>query len=194
MHISAVILAGGRSTRMGRDKAFLNFDGQPLLVRAYSTLRDSGIEAIFISGRPDTDYSLLPCPVLLDREPDRGPLAGLERALDATTAPLLFVLAVDLRKMTAEFVRKLASCCTPHTGALPYLAGHIEPLAAIYPKACHSIARAHLLQGRLAVRDFGQASLRAQLLAPFPVSATDAACFENWNTPADVPTSHVRAP
>src|SRR5580765_4688037 len=96
MNLSAVILAGGESRRMGKDKGWLEVDGQPLLARALSTLRDSGINEILISGRAGIDYSSLHYPVLLDLEPGCGPLSGIERALEAARAPLLLVLAVDL--------------------------------------------------------------------------------------------------
>src|SRR5215471_18172273 len=100
MNLSAVILAGGESSRMGRDKAWVELDGQPLLEHALMTVRSSGISEIFISGRAGTDYSRLRCPVLLDRESGSGPLAGIERALETTQAALTLVLAVDLPRMT----------------------------------------------------------------------------------------------
>ena len=76
MNLSAVILAGGESRRMGQDKAWLEVGGQSLLARAVSTVRDSGIKEILISGRPGADYSTLRRPVLLDLEPGYGPLSG----------------------------------------------------------------------------------------------------------------------
>jgi molybdenum cofactor guanylyltransferase len=185
MNLSAVILAGGESRRMGKDKAWLQVGGQSLLVRALSTIRDSGIEEILISGRVGADYSTLGCPVLFDREPGCGPLSGIERALDATSAPLLLVLAVDLPNMTSRFLRKLAGRCDPLTGAVPKLTGQLEPLAAIYPKRCRFIALDCLLKGRGAARDFADACLRERAVRTFAVSNTDIGCFDNWNSPAD---------
>ena len=186
MNLSAVILAGGQSTRMGRDKAWVELAGRPLIARALSTLRTSGIEEIYISGRAAADYSALRCPVLLDRESGSGPLAGIERALDTTAAPLVLVLAVDLPHMTAAFFRKLAGRCGPLAGVVPELNGELEPLAAIYPKRCHSIALGCMLKRRLAAGDFAGACLRERAVRAFPVVPGDAACFKNWNTPADV--------
>jgi molybdopterin-guanine dinucleotide biosynthesis protein A len=192
MNLSAVILAGGESRRMGKDKAWLEVDGQPLLARALSTLRDSGIDEILISGRAGIDYSAMQCPVLLDLEPGCGPLAGIERALEAARAPLLLVLAVDLPNMTAALVRKLAGHCDPLTGAVPKLRGQLEPLAAIYPKRCRFIALDCLLKCRRAARDFADACLREHAVRTFAVPRTDIGCFENWNSPADVMTSDAR--
>ena len=186
MNLSAVILAGGESRRMGRDKAWLEMGGQPLIRRALSTVRDAGIQGIVISGRAGADYSSLGCPVLFDLEPGCGPLGGIERALSAATAPLVLVLAVDLPGVTAAFLRKLAAHCDPLTGAVPKLRGEIEPLAAIYPKRCHVIARDCLLKFRHAARDFAEACQRERAVRTFAVSGTDAMCFDNWNSPADV--------
>ncbi len=186
MNISAVILAGGASSRMGRDKAWLEIGGQPLITRALCTVRDSGVTEIFISGRAGADYSALRCPVLLDRVPGSGPLAGIERALDATQASLLLVLAVDLPSMTAAFLRKLAARCDRFTGVIPKLRGQLEPLAAIYPIRCRSIAQECLAKCRPAARDFADACLRERAVRAFFVPRTDAGCFENWNTPSDM--------
>ena len=192
MNFGAVILAGGESRRMGRDKAWLELDGRPLIARALSTIRASGIEEIFVSGRAGGDYSAVSCPVLLDREPGRGPLAGIERALEAVCNPLLLVLAVDLPHMTAAFLRKLAGRCDPLTGVIPKWKGEWEPLAAIYPKRCRFIARDCLLKCRLSARDFAAACLQERAVRPLAVSPADAACLDNWNVPADVSASRPK--
>lgn len=192
MNLCAVILAGGESRRMGRDKAWLDVGGQSLLTRALSTVRDSGIEEVLISGRAGVDYSPLRCPVLFDLEPGCGPLSGIERALEAASAPLLLVLAVDLPNMTAAFLRKLAGRCDPLTGAVPKLSGQLEPLAAIYPKRCRFIALDCLLRCRRAARNFADACLREHAVRTFAVARTDIGCFENWNKPSDVSVSRPK--
>ncbi len=186
MKLSAVILAGGESRRMGRDKAWVETGGQPLVVRALSTIRDAGIEEVFISGRAGSDYSGLGCAVIFDREPGSGPVAGIERALEAATAPLTLVLAVDMPRMTAGFLRKLSQHCGHLTGVIPKLAGHLEPLAAIYPQRCGCIARNCQLKGQRAARGFAEACLRERAIETFVVPPADAICFDNWNRPSDL--------
>ncbi len=190
MNLGAVVLAGGQSRRMGCDKAWLEVDGQPLIARTLSAIRESGIEEIFISGRAGVDYSALDSSVLLDRNPNNGPLGGIERALESVNATLLLVLAVDLPNMTVAFIRRLAAQSDSFTGVVPQLNGELEPLAAIYPKACHAIARDCLRQSRLSARDFAKACLREKLVREFPVVEADAACFHNWNTPSDLDGAH----
>ena len=80
---------------MGCDKAFLEIDGKPLLARQIAVAREAGARDVFISGRADTDYSSFDGLVLQDQFENAGPLAGIERALNALSTPLLLVLAVD---------------------------------------------------------------------------------------------------
>jgi molybdopterin-guanine dinucleotide biosynthesis protein A len=188
MNLGAVILAGGESSRMGRDKAWVELEGQPLIARALGTVRSSGISEIFISGRAGADYSMLRCNVLLDRESGLGPIAGIERALDTAQSSLLLVLAVDLPRMTAAFLRKLADSCDPLTGVVPKLRGQLEPLAAIYPRRCRFIAQDCLLKCHRAARDFAEACLRERAVRAFPVPRNDIECFDNWNSPSDTTT------
>jgi molybdopterin-guanine dinucleotide biosynthesis protein A len=187
MNLSALILAGGESRRMGRDKAWLEQEGTPLISRAIATVREAGVEEVFISGREGVDYSALHLPVLHDLEHGFGPLGGIERGLRATTTPLLLVLAVDLAQMTPAFLKLLADRCDDLTGAVPKLHGHLEPLAAIYPRRCHAIAADFIAQSRYAARDFAEACHREHAARIFPVPAASAGCFANWNAPADVP-------
>jgi molybdenum cofactor guanylyltransferase len=186
MNLAAVILAGGESRRMGRDKAWLPFGGRPLIVHALATVRDAGIKEVFVSGRVGTDYSELKCPVLYDRQTGCGPLGGIERALDAATAPLLLALAVDLPRMSAAFLRQLATRTDSLTGVVPEVRDQLEPLAAVYPKRCGAIAQNCLRQGRYAARGFANACLRQRAVRTFTASRADAIYFENWNTRWDV--------
>lgn len=186
MDISAVILAGGESRRMGRSKAWLELDGKPLLLVAVEKVRATGIREIFISGHVGEGYPAWNCPVLFDRAPGFGPLGGIERGLEECTAPLLLVLPVDLPFMTSDFLLKLVENCNPLTGTVPKLRGQWEPLVAIYPKRCHPLAREALTKERHAARDFASACWQERAVRVLRVSAADARCFANWNTPQDV--------
>ncbi len=192
IQLSAVILAAGESSRMGRDKAWVELDGRALLPRAVATVRAAGIGEIFVSGREDGDYSGLDCPVLHDARPGCGPLAGIVEGLRAAGNPLLLVLAVDLPGMTSAFLRKLAARCDARTGAVPELSDRLEPLAAIYPRRCQVIAADLLRKGRRAARAFAEACRRERAIRAFSVPASDAACFVNCNTPADLAAARAR--
>ncbi len=185
MNFSAVILAGGRSSRMGRDKAWLEIGGQTLLARQIGVMREIGAAEIFISGRTDVDYSAFGGRVLQDKFPDAGPLAGIERALGAAKFPLLLALAVDLPEMTAEFLRALAADCSGTSGAIPRANGNIEPLAAFYPKAPHSLAESQLHAGNNAAATFAEHCVQTGLARFVELDHAEAVYFTNWNSPAD---------
>ena len=187
MSFSAVILAGGQSSRMGRDKAFLEIGGQTLLARQIETARAAGATEVFISGRDEVDYSAFNCRVLKDNFPAAGPLAGTEAALAAATNPLLLVLAVDLPAMTTEFLQRLRAGCAKNIGAIPRVNETLEPLAAFYPKAAHTNAEKMLAEKKFAVKDFAGGCVQAGLAVFIAFSATDSVHFKNCNLPADLP-------
>jgi molybdopterin-guanine dinucleotide biosynthesis protein A len=186
MLFSAVILAGGKSRRMGRDKAWLEVEGQPLIRRQIELARSVGAAEVFISGRADCDYSALDCPVLRDAFPNAGPLAGIERALQAANSALVLVLAVDLPRLTTPVLRDLLSHCTPQAGAIPRIEEQIEPLAAFYPRAAHNLAVARLSEGNNAVRDFAGDCVSKQLAVFRDMPSETATGFSNWNSPGDL--------
>jgi len=183
---SAVILAGGNSSRMGRDKAWLEVDGQRLLARQLDRVRAAGAAEVFISGRADTNYSEFSGQVVRDQFAGAGPLAGIERALAATTSPLLLVLAVDLAAMGADFLRRLMARCPPQVGVVPRVNGRLEPLAAIYPKSAHALARAQLENGKFAVRDFAERCGQLGFSRFIELPARESPHFANWNSPAEL--------
>jgi molybdopterin-guanine dinucleotide biosynthesis protein A len=185
--LSTVILAGGESRRMGRDKAWLELDGQTLLALAVEKVCQLGVQEIFISGRLGGDYSAVKYPVLFDLEPGFGPLGGIERGLHECNSPLLLVLAVDLPRMTTGFLKTLVAHCDPLTGVVPKLNGRLEPLAAIYPKRSHFIASSFISRSRRVACEFAEACLDERAVRTFKVARNDAACFSNWNRPADIP-------
>jgi molybdenum cofactor guanylyltransferase len=184
--LSAVILAGGQSCRMGCDKAWIKLGGQPLMALALDKVRELGVTEVFISGRPGGDYSSFGCPVLLDLEPGLGPLSGIERGLYSCPTPLLLVLAVDLPQMTPGFLRELRARSNNGLGVVPQLGDQFEPLAAIYPKRCHRLASERILHGSRAVRDFTAACLQEKAIKRWRVPPSQTSCLANWNRPEDV--------
>jgi molybdopterin-guanine dinucleotide biosynthesis protein A len=139
MTFSALILAGGKSSRMGCDEALLPFGQESLLERQIRLAREAGAIEVFVSGRGGLDYSRFGCHVLKDQFRDGGPLAGIERGLTSISTPMLLVLAVDLPLMCSECLHRILPNY-PNWGAIPIAAGQIEPLAAFYPKRARPLA------------------------------------------------------
>lgn len=178
---SAALIAGGKSTRMGRDKAALILRGRPLWRHQLDTLAATGPDTLFVAGDctaiPDGEAILFP-----DEWPDSGPLGGIATALAHTTAPWLLVLAVDMPRVNAGFLARLiAHAEMTGRGAVPMLDDQWEPLAAVYPVTAFPIARQTLTDRRLALRHF----IEAAQLAAFPVAESERGLFANVNTQED---------
>jgi molybdenum cofactor guanylyltransferase len=134
MTLAAVLLAGGESRRMGKDKAAIVFRGQPLWRRQIELLRSLRPEKIYVSVRKEPTWLPPETELLLDEPPFRGPLSGLTRALASMQTSHIAVLAVDMPFMTSEQMRVLWDLVTIGCGVLPRIADRAEPLAAIYPR------------------------------------------------------------
>jgi molybdopterin-guanine dinucleotide biosynthesis protein A len=189
MNFSVVILAGGKSSRMGRDKAWLEHRGQPLIARQIETVRQLQPAAIFISARTTVDCAGLGCPVLLDNFPGQGPLAGIDKALEVMLSPMLLVLAVDMPHVTSVVLGDLAAYGREDAGAIPRFAGRIEPLAAFYPKAAQRTLQALLTQGLNTATRFAETCVKLGLARFCDLPQSQRTAFANWNSPADLPAS-----
>jgi len=186
MNHSAVILAGGKSTRMGSDKAWLEVRGQSMLEGQIGLVRATGAEEVFVSGRTETDYSAFGCPVLHDDFHGAGPLAGIERALANTKSSRVLVLAVDLPELSASFLRMLAINGPQAMGAIPRMNGKIEPLAAIYPKNAWHLAVELLHADVNSVSIFAERCVQTGIASFVDLPASEVVRFTNWNSPADI--------
>jgi molybdopterin-guanine dinucleotide biosynthesis protein A len=187
MTLSAVILAGGKSSRMGRDKAFLEFEGRTLLERQIILAREIGAKEIFIAGRPDANYAGFDCLILNDKFQNAGPLAGIERALDSASTTHLLVLAVDLPGLHLNFLRRLLSACRENLGAIPRIASQIEPLAAVYSATAKPLAEKLLQDRNHRVTSFAEQCAESNLAQFVSCNENERELFANWNSPEDVP-------
>ena len=185
---SAAILAGGRSTRMGRDKAFLPMppDGAPLIARHATLLRSLGTDDLLISGHAGVDYGVANARVVTDSVTDCGPLGGLATLLAAARHPRVVVIAVDLPHMTAAYLNKILAACNNCTGVVPLGPSGYEPLVAVYPKSFQAVIQAALAAGRLSLQPLIQAAVTDSILLPLPIAESERTLFTNWNTPADL--------
>jgi len=133
MTFSAVLLAGGESRRMGRDKATIEIEGRPLWKRQLELLYSLGPEQVFVSVRTRPEWLSDNGELLLDDPPSRGPLSGLTKALSAMRTTHLVALAVDMPFMNGEQMVELLTSAIAGCGVVPIVGERAEPLAAIYP-------------------------------------------------------------
>jgi molybdenum cofactor guanylyltransferase len=186
MNLSAVLLAGGESRRMGQDKATLLFRGKPLWQIQLATLRRLQPAKIFLSARTDPPWRPLDVQFVADTPPSRGPLSGLSAALEQIRTSHLLALAIDMPFMTDRYLRTLCGLIAPGCGVVPMVGDRAEPLAAIYPaQAVVDLTRE--LQGN----DFSLQNLTRRLAAAghlrvAAVPQTERKLFRNLNRAADL--------
>ena len=124
---SLVILAGGRSTRMGRDKAALPVGDTTLLAWMVRRLGPEFAETI-VAGAPAPGGAR----EARDRRADAGPLAGIEAGLLAARSPLAFIVACDIPRASARLAAVLLARCAGHDAVVPRVAGRTQPTCAAY--------------------------------------------------------------
>lgn len=146
---TAVILVGGGSRRMGRNKAFLDIDGQPFLERQIDVLKKSFSEILISASCPD-EYTRFNLPVITDIYPRRGPLAGIYTGLINSSSLYTFILACDMPFVETGLIRHMETftgkgeeggaydVIVPHNGA------RYEPLHAFYSKGCIPPIKEHI--------------------------------------------------
>ncbi|MEI9896853.1 MAG: molybdenum cofactor guanylyltransferase [Chthoniobacter sp.] len=184
---SAVLLAGGKSTRMGRDKAALLVEGQPLWQRQVATLTALQPREIFVSGRPAGPYAGSDVEVIPDLHPDCGPLSGLEAACSRMQTPWLCVLAVDLPWMTSAFLERLLKMALADgRGVVAQNGEYFEPLAAVYPRAMLELIGEQLQQTDHSMQRLIRRARELDLVVPYALAGAERQLFRNLNTPADL--------
>jgi molybdenum cofactor guanylyltransferase len=189
MKISAVLLAGGESRRMGKDKATLLFRGRPLWQIQLKLLRTLEPVEILVSARKDPPWRPSDMQFVPDDPPSRGPLSGLTAALARIQTGHLLALAVDLPFMSEDYLREISNEIEPGCGVLPMIGDRAEPIAAIYPPDAHvDLVRA------LSGTEFSLQSLTKKLVKVGKLRALNVAkekemLFRNLNDPADLSSS-----
>ena len=189
-NFSAVVLAGGRSTRMGRDKALLEVDGEPLWRRQRNLLIAAGAIEIFLSARPGQSWAREAggfTTLVYDALAHGGPLVGITAGLERSSQPWLAVLAVDMPEMTAAWFRGLLAACRPGVGVVARNQGHLEPLAAIYPREFIPLAWAALARGNYALQPLLAQAVAEGVMLEHPCAEADRGLFRNWNAPTTKP-------
>jgi len=185
MTLTAVLLAGGESRRMGRDKATIVLRGEPLWQRQIGLLRDLQPEKIFVSVRKEPPWLPIETELLLDEPPFRGPLGGLTRALASITTSHLVALAVDMPFMTSEQMRVVWGHATIGCGVLPMIGDRAEPLAAIYPREAGGDFATALASDDFSLQHLSRNLVQLDKLRIFEVPQRDAGLFRSVNEPDD---------
>jgi molybdopterin-guanine dinucleotide biosynthesis protein A len=173
LRFAAALIAGGQSSRMGRDKAWLDWRGEALWQHQLGKLMELDPAKLLLSCREEQKLH-------------SGPLPALARCLDHAQLPVL-ALAVDMPHVTVALLRELLDLSIGTTfGVVFHGADGYEPLCALYPPAALPLLRGSLARGNLRMQAFVQDAVDAGLLRVIPLSKGREAHFISLNTPADL--------
>jgi FdhD protein len=190
--VTGVILAGGASSRMGRNKALLEVDGSPIIARTYQTLARLFHEVIVVTNSPQ-DYDFLPCRKVPDIFLGYGSIAGLHSALAHSSTSHSFVAACDMPFLDATIIRHL--CDTQKEGydaVIPFSEGGQEPLHAVYSSACTDVFENAIQNGERKILDIlNRVNIRQIPYEEVRRIGGQTTSFLNVNTPEEYERARI---
>lgn len=151
--ITGVILAGGRSSRFGENKALVKFQGIPLIDRVINVMSPLFSDLLIVTNTPEL-YAARNLPVVADTEPYQGPLGGIFTALRHTSNDRVFVVGCDMPLLQPSIINQVIQAAGDADVAIPIHDGVREYLMALYsrrllPEMCHA-----LREGRRSLKEF----------------------------------------
>jgi len=186
-NITGVILAGGKNTRMGANKAFLEIDGERLIDKTLSIYRQIFAEIIIVTNDPLSYIEFADAAVVTDIYKGKGPLGGIYTGLFYSNHPYAFISACDMPYLNKDFIDYLVSQTGKHDVIVPELTEGYQPLHAIYSRSCLPNIKRLLMLDKLKItgfyRDMRLLSVPEEQIQPFNA---DGRLFHNLNTPKDL--------
>ncbi len=184
--MTGVILAGGRSSRMGKNKAFLEIEGERLIDRTVRLFRGLFSEILLVTNDP-LAYLDLEAVLATDIFPGKGALGGLYTGLFFARHPQAFVTACDMPFLQGDFISHLLAQAPGYDIVIPEAGGGLQPLHAVYDRRCLPAIRACLDRNRLKISGFYR-GLRIRTIGEGEAQAydPDGRMFWNINGPKDL--------
>ena len=195
--ISAIVLAGGVSRRLGRDKAVESIGGQPLISRVIGRLASMSQQTVVVVN-DQSRASVLPLPetatVAVDRYPGKGSLGGIFTGLLASEHPWGLVVACDMPFLSTGLLTHMLSLREGFDAVVPLLEGRPETTHAVYAKSCLPIIERRLQADDLKIANFFD-EVRVKFVPQDDVERLDPdhLSFFNINTQEDLDRALVLA-
>lgn len=181
MTLDGLLLVGGKSRRMGTDKAQLIVEGEPLWQRGYRLLQTSGCGQRFVAAPQLPGW--LPDTTDWVEDPGEGPLRAIISTLQVSNADHLLVLAVDLPAMSRVVLDKLVAQRRPGKSLIPQRGRWFEGLAALYSSNIRSRAESCAHSEDRSMQHLVRQLLGADLADLYHIPEEEHEAFTNWNTP-----------
>ncbi len=177
---TAIILAGGKSTRMGEDKGLMLYQGKPMMEHVIDAVLPL-TNRILISSNSDA-YKQFNYPIFTDKILDKGPLGGIVTALAHSQSEINWILSCDSPLITTAMLQILIDQLGEYDAVVPQTGEKIHPLIAVYRKSILNRLEEHVALNRLRMRDV----LDGLNVNYFNVSSKDHVYFRNFNSKADL--------
>jgi molybdopterin-guanine dinucleotide biosynthesis protein A/molybdopterin converting factor small subunit len=185
----AIILAGGKSSRMGRPKALLPFDGEPLITHVVRRLAGAFAEVVVVAA-PSQELPQLPVTVAHDDVAYQGPVSGIYHGLRAAAREVCFVTSCDAPFLDLSLIAHLASRMAGHDVVVPFWQNRFQPLHALYRRGVAPLLREQLERGELRPISLYDRTRTCKIseeeLRPFD---PEGLSFLNMNSPAEYETA-----
>ena len=184
--MTGVILSGGKSTRMGTNKAFLEIEGKRLIDRITSMFRDMFREVILVTNSP-LDYLDQDCIIASDIFKNKGALGGIYTGLFYASYDHVFVSACDMPFLNRSFIEHMIKCADRYDIVVPKPPDGLQPLHAIYSKRCLSPIKKLMDTGNLKITGFYK-GLKTMVIPEEDIKPFDpeGKLFINVNTRKDL--------
>lgn len=184
--MTGVILAGGRSKRIGRNKAFLEINGKKIIDRIVDIFKVTFHEVILVTNTP-LEYLNFDLRIVTDLIPDKGALGGIYTGLFYASSQQIFVSACDMPFPNKGFIDHVISKADDFDVVVPHSEDGFQPLHAVYSKRCMRHMETLMKSDRLKITEFYRKvrvrEINVQEIRPFD---PDGTLFFNINTPEDL--------
>lgn len=183
MNTGVIILAGGRSSRMGTNKALLKINKKPSIERIAMCLSPMFSHLILVTNEPEA-YRFLGLKTVSDHFPGKGPLAGIHAGLLASPAETNVIVACDMPFVSAELAGVLVNHSNEYDAVVPVIGGRQQPLFAVFKKKLAAKMEENIKSGCLRTKDL-LAQLHVLYLTEqdFRVAGSLERIFFNMNRP-----------
>ncbi|MDD2582462.1 MAG: molybdenum cofactor guanylyltransferase [Desulfuromonadaceae bacterium] len=184
--VTGVILAGGASSRMGKNKALLKTGELLLIERVYATMAALFPNVIIVTNTPEL-YEFISCRKVPDIYPGAGSIAGLHAGLSASSTDRIFVAACDMPFLNADFIRFLCQGAEECDAVVPLdRSGRLEPLHALYAKSALNAMQQAIERGdKSIIKLLGRLRTIMVLNELFQFIPGAEESFRNLNTPEE---------
>lgn len=184
--MTGIILSGGRNTRMGENKAFIQVGGEPIIDRTIRIFRELFEEIVLVTNDP-LAYLEFDLKIVTDIVKGKGALGGIYTGLFHSSCPLAFVCPCDMPFLNADFIRYMQERAKGYDVVVPVQPEGFQPLHAIYSRRCMPAIKKYIDEDRLKVTGFYKKA-RVLEIPPDIIASFDPGgrMFFNINSPADL--------